>query len=89
MTPAGPFAILADATRNQGANAMVQKWADKTPDEKLDWLKEAVDGIIEASNYNVKARTEQTKTLNNRLDSIEEALTNISREVDRIRQSGR
>jgi hypothetical protein len=56
-------------------------WNAMQIDEKLDWLRVAIEGMIEINNKNVDARFLQHKEIIGRIDAVEAAIRNIPRKA--------
>jgi hypothetical protein len=52
-------------------------WDNMSTDEKLNWLRSAIVGVINTANHNLDARVAQTNQIIKRLDAVEEAVKNI------------
>jgi hypothetical protein len=48
-------------------------WARMSVDDKLDWLKTAVDDLVETENRNISTRRSQMERIMSRLAALEEA----------------
>jgi hypothetical protein len=58
-------------------------WKRMSVQEKLDWLRAAINGIIDTDHQNIHARADQNRAVVSRLDAVEAAVRDIAREVRR------
>jgi hypothetical protein len=64
---------------------MPQKtWSKLSNDEKLDWLKVAIENVTEAANHNLQVRYTKERQLAVRLARVEEVLKKVVRAVQQI-----
>jgi hypothetical protein len=59
-------------------------WNNMSIDEKLNWLRAAIVGVINTANHNLDARVVQHNQVIERLDMVEEAVRNISLQTGAI-----
>jgi hypothetical protein len=52
-------------------------WDNMSTDDKLNWLRSAIVGVINTANHNLDARVVQNNQILKRLESVEEAVKNI------------
>ncbi len=50
---------------------MAKSWEDLSPAERLEYLRDAVEELVETVNHNVRANQGQFKKITGRLDALE------------------
>ena len=61
-------------------------WDKMSIEDKLEWLRAAVEWITDTGNRNIDARHAETEQLVKRLTAVETEVQNIAREIHAIQR---